>query len=323
MTNAAYNLSAFSSDDADAGVPALRTTGFAQAVPTAQAVPSISGSAMQVELKVSQWTGKKLDRQASEDVTTGNAAKRGIARVHKDIMGDCEELRAIHKFTSEVRTSHYNMTLPWSDSGMRILPTKQYFKYTEAMNAMQTEFYALVDHFLNAYHWKIAEAQAALGGLFNADEYPTSEALRGKFSLTVCFIPLPEAGDWRVDIGKEGNKQLQEHYQSYYKQALGDAMSDVWSRLKEVLTRASDRLDYGTNETKKVFRDTLVTNIMEIVDVMDACNLTGDAAMRDAAQLLRDTLTGVDAVDLREDAALRRATKARVDEVLKGLPSLM
>lgn len=238
-------------------------------------------------------------------------------------MGDCEELTAIHKFTSLVRASHYNMTLPWSDSGMRILPTKQYFKYTEAMNAMQTEFYALVEHFLNAYHFKIAMAQSDLGALFNPDEYPTSEALRGKFSMTLCFIPLPEAGDWRVDIGNEGNKQLKEHYQAYYKQSLTDAMNDIWSRLKEVLTRASDRLDYGAGETKKLFRDSLVTNIMEIVDVMDACNLTRDADMTTAAQVLRDALTGVDAVDLREDDALRRATKARVDEVLKGLPSLM
>lgn len=322
--NTAYSLNTFTADDAD--VPTLRTTSFVrpgsgEAAP-APTTPSIAGSAMLVELKVSQWTGKKLDKAASEEVTTGNAAKRGIARVHKDIMGDCEELRAIHKFTGDVRTSHYNMTLPWSDSGLRILPTAAYFKYTEAMNAMQTEFYSLVDRFLDVYQWKISEAHAALGGLFNPDEYPSTQALRHKFALTVSFIPLPEAGDWRVDIGKEGNKQLQEHYAAYYKQSLTDAMGDVWTRLKEVLTRASDRLDYGDGQVKKVFRDTLVSNIMEIVDVMDVCNLTGDPVMRDSAQLLRDTLTGIDVVDLREDAALRRATKQRVDEVLKNLPSL-
>jgi hypothetical protein len=321
MINAQSRVAMFD-EMGKAEYPALRTTGFT-AAPVAPATASIAGSAMLVEFAVSQWTGKKLDKQASDDVTTGNSAKRGIARVHKDIMGDCEELRAVHKFTSEVRTSHYNMTLPWSDSGIRILPTKQYFKYTEAMNAMQTEFYALVDRFIYVYQWKISEAQAALGGLFNPDEYPSTDALRSKFSMRTVFIPLPEAGDWRVDIGKEGNKQLQEHYQSYYKQALGDAMGDIWTRLKEALTRASDRLDFGSGEVKKIFRDSLVTNIMELVDIMDACNLTNDTDMTTAAQILRDALTGIDASDLREDAALRRATKARVDEVLKGLPTLM
>lgn len=288
----------------------------------AHSVPSVSASAMLVELKVSQWTGKKLDKDASADVIAGNNAKRGVARVHKDLMGDCEELSAIQKFTGNARGTHYAMTMPWSDTGLRLLPTMSYFKYTEAMNALQTEFYVLVDNFLRAYQWKIAEAQVSLGALFNPDEYPTEQSLRTKFSMTLAFIPLPDAGDWRVDIGREGNEQLAAHYQSFYKQALNDAMKDVWQRAFDVLTRMSDRLDYGDGAVKKVFRDSLVTNVAEIVDIMDACNLTGDPVMSAAAQTLRDALHGIDATDLREDAALRRATKKRVDEVLATLPTL-
>lgn len=287
----------------------------------AREVPSISASAMLVEMQVSQWSGKKLDKGASEAVTTGNSAKKGVARVHKDLMADCEELKAIHKFTSTIRTQHYVMTLPWSDTGLRILPTAQYFRYTEQMNTLQTEFYELVERFLSAYQWKIAQAHAALGGLFNPDEYPTEQALRTKFSLSLAFIPLPDAGDWRVDIGKQGNEQLRDHYQQFYKQALKEAMNDVWKRAHDALGRMSERLDY-TDSIKKVFRDSLVENVTELVDIMDSCNITQDPVMSEAADTLRDTLRGVDADDLRKDAALRRATKKRVDEVLATLPTL-
>jgi hypothetical protein len=62
--------------------------------------------------------------------------------------------------------------------------------------------------------------------------------------------------------------------------------------------------------------------VLEIVDLMDACNLTGDPVMRENAEALRDALNGVDAADLREDHRLRRATKKAVDEVIAALPSL-
>jgi hypothetical protein len=65
-----------------------------------------------------------------------------------------------------------------------------------------------------------------------------------------------------------------------------------------------------------------VTNVLEIVDLMDACNLTGDQTMRENSQMLRDALNGLDAADLREDHRLRRATKKAVDDVIASLPSL-
>lgn len=289
---------------------------------SALSTPSIAASAMLVDLKVSQWSGRLLDRVASEEVVRGNNAKKGVARVHKDLLSDCEELHAIQKFTTRLRDAHYTMTLPWSDTGLRLLPTAQYFKYTEAMNEMQVEFYRLVDRFINAYQWKISEAQASLGTLFNSAEYPTQDSLRGRFALSITFIPLPEVGDWRVDIGKQGNQQLRDHYAQYYKGALEDAMGDIWKRAHAVLVRMSDRLDYADGQTKKVFRESLVTNVAEIIDIMDACNLTGDQTMSDASIALRRAIQGIDADDLRDDSALRRSVKRDVDAVLATLPSL-
>lgn len=284
--------------------------------------PSISASAMLVELKIKQWTSSVLDKSASEQVTVDHNAKTKVARVYKDLLGDCSELREVQKFAARARKRHYEMTMPWSDTGLRLLPTAQYFKYTEAMNLLQIEFYALCDKLFKAYQWKITAAQADLGTLFDPTEYPSEDALRTKFSLTMSYIPVPDRGDWRVNIGREGNMQLQNHYDQFYKKALEDAMNSVWQRAHEALGRMSERLDYSDAGTKKVFKETLVPNVLEIIDLMDTCNITGDSRMSEAAAKLRRTLHGVDTQDLRDDGALRVAVKRDVDAVLKSIPSL-
>ena len=101
--------------------------------------PSISSSATLVELGISKWTGRKLDKRASADVASANYASSGVANVHKKLLADCAELKAIDTLVGVARTTHYSMTMPWSDTGLRLLTTKAYFKYHETMTEIQAK----------------------------------------------------------------------------------------------------------------------------------------------------------------------------------------
>ena len=286
-----------------------------------QTVPSISTAAMLVELSIGTWTGRKMDKRASVDVTSQNNAAKGVAAVHKRLLGDCAELDAVQKFAGNTRNAHYAMTMPWSDTGLRLLPTQQYFKYHSEMTAMQTEFARLTRNFLDAYDWEIQNAQLKLGALFNADEYPTVDSLTGKFKFKINYMPLPSAGDFRVDITDETASALRTQYEDYYKQQLGSAMQDIWQRTYDAVSRMSERLDY--TDTKKVFRDSLVDNMNEMIELLGTCNVTNDPVMRDAQQRLADALKGVSPDALRDSAELRVTTKRSVDDVkhiIENLP---
>ena len=284
--------------------------------------PSIGSSAMLCELSISTWTGRKKDRKASEDVTDANFAASGVASVHKKLLADCQELVAVQKFTANSRNMHYAMTMPWSDTGLRLLPTAQYFKYHQAMTDIQNEYDRLVNTFLQGYEWEITQASAKLGDLFNRDEYPSIDSLRNKFGFRLSYIPLPDAGDFRIDIGNEATEQVKDHYQSYYSTQLNNAMNDVWQRTHKALSAMSERLDYSPSEDKKVFRDTLVTNVLDMVELLNVCNVSGDSQMNAARMKLEDAFRGVNADALREDEHLRSETKRTVDEVIKSLPSI-
>jgi hypothetical protein len=284
--------------------------------------PSISSSAMLSELSISYWTGRKQDKKASQAVTVDNHAETGVVNVNKKLLGDCAELAAVHKLTGNIRNVHYAMTMPWSDAGLRIVPTAQYFKYHQTMTDMQMGWERTVDTFLAAYQWEISQAQAKLGDLFNRDEYPTSDQLTPKFGFRLSYIPLPDAGDFRVDIGNEAKVELEEHYRDYYTRQLGNAMNDVWTRLHTALTCMSERLTVGSDGKKPVFRDSLVGNVLDMVELLDVCNVTGDSQMTALKNKLSDVMYGVTAEALREDTHTRTETKRAVDQIIAALPSL-
>jgi len=289
---------------------------------TSLSTPSISSSATLVELGISKWTGRKLDKRASADVASANYASDGVANVHKKLLGNCAELKAIDTLVSDARNTHYSMTMPWSDSGLRLLTTKAYFKYHETMTEIQSSFDDCVSTFLQAYDWEITQAQAKLGDLFNRDDYPTTDSLSRKFGFRLSYMPLPDAGDFRLDINTEAQTEMKSHYETYYTTQLNNAMNDIWQRAFKSLSRMSERLDYASHEDKKLFRDTLVTNVLDIVDLLSVCNITNNIQMEAMRMKLEDTLQGVTPDALREDAYLRAETKKSIDEAIKSLPSL-
>lgn len=283
-------------------------------------VASISSSAMMVDLSVSQWSGRKKDKRASSEVTNNAAAKKGVASVDKALLADCAELDAIHKHVSAMRQLHQNMTLPWTDTGMRIVSTQNYFEYNKTMTGMQQEFDALVQSFLNNYGWEISQAHAALGSLFDPSDYPSVDSLQDKFGCRLTYMPVPDAGDFRVDIGNEAMQQLKQDYEQAMSNKLNQAMTDIWGRAYKALSNMAERLDY--TDTKKVFRNTLVDNVLDIVQVMESCNIANDPKMDLMAKKLKTALRGVTPEALREDSYLRNITKDAVKDAINTLPSL-
>ncbi len=284
--------------------------------------PSLASSAMLTELNISVWTGRKKDRRESKEVANQNYADLGVVSVNKMLLGDCDKLKAINEIRGKIRNHiHYPMTMPWSDSGLRLLPTAVYFDYNQQMSEAVQEFDTLVDEFIDDYDFAVSRAQAKLGNLFVRDDYPTSEQIRNKFGVSVNYTPLPDAGDFRVDIGNEASTQLKAEYDKFYSDQLSKAMGDVWKRMHTALSNMSDKLT-DSNGKKQVFRDTLVSNALSMVDLLTTCNVTGDSQMEAMRQRLESTLRGVTPEGLRDDEFLRAETKSKVDDILKSLPTL-
>lgn len=277
-------------------------------------VPSISSSAMLVELNISTWTGRKLDKIVSAEIDARKQTTTRAGNYNKKLFADEPTFDAISKFAGNARTFHYHATMPWSDSGLRLLTTAMYFDYHKTISQMEMDFSGLIDEFLNDYQNMVLRAQHKLGDMFDVHDYPDPDSLRDKFRFSVKFSPVPDVGDWRVDIGNDARETLQLSYQQAYTANLEQAYKDVWDRTHEALANMSTKLA-GNN--KQIFRDTLVTNVKEMIDLLDKFNITGDAKMRQAKVKIQSALSGVTPDALREDDEFRLDTKQKVDDLLK------
>lgn len=277
-------------------------------------IPSISSSAMLVELNISTWTGRKLDKIVSAEIDAQKHTTTRAGNYNKKLFADEPAFDAISKFAGNARTFHYHATMPWSDSGLRLLTTAMYFEYQKTISQMEMDFSGLVDDFLNDYQNMVLRAQHKLGTMFSVHDYPDADSLRDKFRFSAKFSPVPDVGDWRVDIGNDAQQVLKESYASAYTANLESAYQDVWTRTHEALLNMSAKL---TGNQKQIFRDTLVTNVKEMVDLLDKFNITGDAKMRQAKVKIESALLGVTPDALREDDEFRLDTKQKVDELLK------
>jgi hypothetical protein len=285
--------------------------------------PSVASAAMLVDLSISVWTARKKDKRASEQVVVDNNAKKGVARVTKDLLGDCAELDAVQKFAENVRTMHRSMSMPWSDLGLRLLPTAQFFRYKERMDVLEGDFRVLVKTFLDAYSWEIAQARVRLGDLFNPDEYPTLDQVREKFAFRVSFVPLPEAGDWRVDIDAKSKAALKTEYEAYFNTQLQSAMGDLWERLRDTLTTLVRQLEPAGEDGKaKRIYDSVVERAKDLVEMMATCNVTNDPDMAAMQVKLASALDGTNAEALRSDDKYKAEMKRKLDEAIAALPGL-
>lgn len=284
-----------------------------------QTIAGIARASMLVDLAISVYAGRKQDRKTQDEVTSSKGAgSKRAASVYKSLFADCKELDDITKFQAKVRNEHYKLTLPWSDNGQRLLPTKALLDYQATMTKHEQEFRRLVDRFLDKYDTLVAAAAFQLGTLFDRDEYPTRDQVARKFSMETSFTPLPTAGDFRLDIESSVQRELVEQYEAKAKAQLAQANQDSWTRLHTALSKMSDRLTVDEDGKKRVFHDTLVTNAEELCDLLTVMNVTNDPDLERARCKLVDAITGVTPKELREEDSTRLETKRKVDAILES-----
>jgi len=280
---------------------------------------NIDTCAMLVEFNASVWTARKLDKSTTDEVTSNKNAAKDAARVNKHLLAGRTELEVIQQAVGRARQYVYDNTSPWSDSGLRLLPNTRFIKFAERMNEFDEEIAALVKAFIVIYPSLITAQAMALGDMFRRDDFPTPNDLVTKISFRVNYMPVPTAGDFRVDVGNKAQEELKAKLESLTQERIDYAMADVRARLGERLKRISDRLttDYVQGEAKtRRFHDTLVDGALEMCDLAKSLNITNDPALETARRELEQLLVGVTPSELRKDETIRQDVKKNVDAIL-------
>jgi hypothetical protein len=273
----------------------------------------IQNSAMLVELNISTWTGRKMDKKVSDEIDASKNTRAKGGNYHKKLLAGTQTLEELQKLVASVRTWHYEQTLPWSDGGSRLLPMKNFFDYKTKLTEFEHQFDESVRDFLVEYDTSVTAAAFQLGELFDKDDYPEAIKLMTKFKFNYVFLPVPTVGDFRIDVNDVYQEELRQQYDTFYTTKLNDAMQDAWDRLHGCLSRISEKLG---GDDKQIFRDSLVTNAEDVCELLTKLNVTNDPKLETARKMLESALIGVSAKGLRQEEDTRAHVKAKVDEIL-------
>lgn len=280
---------------------------------------SITSSAVLVEMNISVWTANKLDKSATEKVVSDNAAVQNAAQVRKNLMAGTTLRKDIADYAAGCRLWHNTRTLPWADKGARLLSTSLFMDYKSEANVRRDTFNKMVDNFIQQYPALVQTANNYLGTLFNPEDYPSVDEVRNKFGFRLVFSPVPESGDFRLQVAEQDLQDLRQQYESNFNDRLADAMREPWDRLHKLLTGMSEKLTDvdGEDETKKRYHDTLITNAQSLCSMLTHLNVTKDAKLEQARRDLELTMLGADIDAIKESPEVRKGMKDKLDAILK------
>lgn len=294
---------------------------------TNPALPSIADSAMLVYVRVSVWTARKLDKKQSKKLTDDANATDDAARVNKHLLASADEkLRKVAAQGSKIREYVVAKTVPWDDAGNRLLPNMTALESVGEIENMVREFDKLVDEFVTEYPVLRAQAIHNLGDMASDTDYPQPDEIRDKFRVRVTYSPVPiKFGDVRNGMTPEQASAWQSHFEGRVKDQVNDALADAWARLRERLEQYSDRLTLReSKEGPKVgiFRDSMVENLRETLDLLESLNVFGDQRLIDTAAFVRASIANRDPAQLRGNVE-SQVVKTAVDDVLNRMSSFL
>lgn len=282
---------------------------------------SLHKSSVLVKLTIRNWNAFKRDRIVSERVdeqyrTAGDAGNYNKRLLGKDV------LKPVTTILSKARTEHDRMTMPWCYDGVSLLPSQLYFQYTETMRRFSDLLAENLENLVQQYPVHKANRAAALNGMYNPEDYPSRDELRSRYSLSYRFFPVPQSDHFIVDVAAAEADKMKAALQRDLADTQSAALKDLYDRVIKLATHAHERL----SDPQNVFRDSLVENLTQMVNVLPKLNVFNDPLLNRACEELKRNVLIADAADFRTDQAARKAAANSAFDVvalLKGEPAQM
>ncbi|HET6843505.1 MAG TPA: hypothetical protein VFK06_17770 [Candidatus Angelobacter sp.] len=296
---------------------------------------SLAEKAMRCAVSISLWSGYKYDREASEEIAEIHGAEKDAGRFNKRLLPR-KDLEEITKIVGRARRDHEFMTLPWGDDGYRVLPSAAYMDHSRAMLSHAAEFNAAVSRLVTRFETLVTN-QSRLGTLLKVEDYPGMrqendqlrlvypEELRSKFTFETKVLPMYDADDFRVAIGDEHRERIKRQITESIQASLRAGTRELWQRLYTVVSHMAARMsehNAAEDGKKPKLYDSMITNIVEIVDVLPKLNIGGDTELDRMATEVRDALL-VDPKELRKSSTMRTETAKAAADIAQRMAAYM
>lgn len=304
-------------------------------------VTSIASSAILGSLSISCFIGRKKDKTTEAEVQQSKGAGSSrAASVYKNLFAESQELKAVITYGQECGRWFNSVTIPWDDNGTRLIPTAKFFEIDTELSDRRDKYMALVQVFLNNYQMLVSKQAFMLGSMFDRSEFPDVNTVAQKFGFRFNTMPVPLAGDFRVDIGNEGNAMLAERCEVEITRRINAAVMDVYERVSDEVEHIRERmqatLEYTPGEPEEVkeydddgnvvalklrktrkpkLYQTLLDNGLMLCENLRTLNITNDPVLEDVRGKLYQSLVVLDIESLRESPEMQKSVQVKMEAI--------
>lgn len=279
---------------------------------------TLASRALLVDVDIHFWNGKRSDKTITNDAnsrfkTEGNYSKQLVPT------GELTELNSAYHTVAQ---THKRYTLPWTDSGARILASGAYYEYDREMRKAVDIFSEAADKFAKRFPTLVQEQkEKEKSDSFNPNDYPSAAEIRRLFGVDFHWSSVPQGSDLRVGLSKDAlaavRSSINEDQQSHLETAVGDIADRINTVVGNMITRLREyKPAKGKEKATNTFRDSLILNVRELAELLPKVNITGDQRIDNMSKQLLQ-LVDVTPDELRDDTRKRKTVVDNAEEILQ------
>lgn len=284
----------------------METNGQAVAAEPAKKL-NIQKEAVCLSLKLGMLRTRR--RISTAQITTD--ADPTMVHVSKDIL-ESDELKSVNRHHGDVQRYLRSRCLPSPfRSGVYLVKLALISEVLEQLEAYKRENEILVQRFMAFYQIihdqrndEKSQFREKLGTLYNADDYPEPKRVAQAFKYETQLWELSTPGALRT-IDRALYEREAAKMQNVWEEARQTITQVLLGEFSELTKNMADRLTPSADGTQKVFRDSLVGNLQEWLNIFDKRALTDDAELVAMVQKARAMVAGIQPNLIRESDGLR------------------
>lgn len=283
-------------------------------------ISTLADKAVLTKLKRSLYQPYAYDKKATEQVEQANGVA-DAGRFNKRLLKGCNALKDCQAEFTALYVYFTSNTLPWLDDGVRMLPNAQYFDFAADMRGRIQRCNDAADALSAKWDQLVSEDMKRLGALANAADYPTAAELRDRFSVELRFYPVPSSNDFRTNVSDEDKHDME--------RAISEAEANVTKHLMgemlEPVKRFVEKMAVPIGDNGHIFRDTLVTNLQDVVNRLPRLNINNDPTVAATIDDIRGIVNkyGTNPDVLRESPITREQAHAKMKEIEAKMGAFM
>jgi hypothetical protein len=264
-------------------------------------------------------TRKRPAQRTQDQLATQayNTEKDTDVQIYKHLFKTDSLVHSLNNCYTDMYMYHVKHTLPWMDRGVRMIDNSQYINYMTEVGKYRDTLDSILKAIEPKYDDMVKEDLARLKSLGNAADYPDYNSFANAWKVDVSFRPVPQSGDFRVQVAQEVADGLE--------QSLQDLGVETTKYLRQELVEALEAAVLAVNKDDKERRlfASMLTNLEDLANRVNKLNVLNNSTLTTACdKVLTTVIPNYSIEELRKFAPARVAFASDLQLLLTSLENM-